>query len=68
MSISAIITELAKPGLHEVSAQLCPVIQFEVLNVSQHLLTGLEVHLLLFSCLLAGRLVVEPGVLVERYG
>ena len=53
VSISAIVIELAETSLHEVPAQLCLVIQFEVLNVSQHLLSGLKVHLLLFSGLFA---------------
>jgi hypothetical protein len=34
VSVGAILVELARPAFHEVPAQLCLVIQLEVLNVS----------------------------------
>ena len=58
MRVGAILIELARPALHEVPAQLSLVIQLEVLNVSQLLLTRLKIHLLLFSWFFSRKIVL----------
>lgn len=60
MSIGTVLIEFAGAALHEIAAQLSLVIELEVLNVSKHLLSRLEMHLLLLPRFLA-RLVVSHG-------
>lgn len=62
VSVGAVIIEFAIARIHEISAQLCLVIELEVLDVAQHLLSRLKMHLLLLSRLLAGQVVSHDSV------
>jgi len=53
VGVGALLIELAKSSFHEIPAQLCFVIEFEILNIAQHLFARLEMHLFLLSWLLA---------------
>jgi hypothetical protein len=53
MCVCAFIIEFTVSRVHEVSAQLRFVIDFEIFNISQHLFARLEIHLLLFPVLFA---------------
>ena len=62
VSVGAVFIEFASARIHEISAQLRLVIELEVLDVPQHLLSRLEMHLLLLSRFLAGQVVSHDSV------
>lgn len=73
MRVRTIVIEFTGACIHEVPTQLGLVVQLEVLNVPQHLLSGLEVHLLLLPWLLPREVVCHRSVprrlvFVERHG
>jgi len=51
MGVGALLIELANSSVHEIPAQLCFVIEFEILDIAQHLFARLEMHLFLLAWL-----------------
>ena len=49
VGVGALLIELTSSSVHEIPAQLCFVIEFEILDIAQHLFARLEMHLFLLS-------------------